>query len=91
MTSTQRKLWSALLLLIPSAKKRTEFMRKHHLFGSIGENCSIQKWKLPLYSNLVFIHDNVRIASNVGFITHDIIHTMLNQKFGGGTRRKSAA
>lgn len=84
MTSRQRKLWSAFLYLIPSAKKRTEFMRRHHLYGAIGENCSIQKRKLPLYSNLVYLHDNVKIASNVGFVTHDIIHLMLNQKFSGG-------
>ena len=84
MTSKKRKLYSAILMLIPSAKKRTEFMRKHHLYGAIGQNCSIQKRKLPLYSNLVFLHDNVKIASNVGFVTHDIIHTMLNQKFPGG-------
>ena len=80
----RRKLYSAVLYLIPSAKKRTEFMRKHHLYGAIGNNCSIQKRKLPLYSNLVFLHNNVKIASNVGFVTHDIIHTMLNQKFPGG-------
>lgn len=59
-------------------------VRKHRLYGSIGKNCSIQKRKLPLHSNLVFLHDNVKIASNVGFVTHDIIHTMLNQKFSGG-------
>ena len=89
MTSRERKLWSAALYLIPSAKKRTEFMRKHHLYGAIGENCCIQKRKLPLYSNLVFLHNNVKIASNVGFVTHDIIHTMLNQVFpeGGYTER----
>lgn len=58
-------------------------MKKHHLYGSIGEHCSIQKWKLPLYSNLIYLHDNVRIASNVGFVTHDIIHTMLNGKYPG--------
>lgn len=84
MTSRQRKFWSAVLYLIPSAKKRTEFMRCHHLYGAIGENCSIQKRKLPLYSNLVFLHNNIKIASNVGFVTHDIIHTMLNSKFPGG-------
>ena len=64
-------------------------MKKHGLYGAIGENCVIQKRKLPLYSNLVFLHDNVKIASNVGFVTHDIIHTMLNQKYseGGFTER----
>ena len=59
-------------------------MRMHHIYGSIGENCSIQKRKIPLYSNLIFLHDNVNIASNVGFVTHDIIHQMLNNRSGGG-------
>ena len=35
-----------------------------------------------MYSNLVFLHNNVTIASNVGFVTHDYIFAMLNQKFG---------
>ena len=56
-------------------------MKKKHLYGSIGEMCIIQKRKLPLYSNLVFLHNDVKIASNVGFVTHDIIHTMLNHKY----------
>lgn len=40
-----------------------------------------------MYSNLVFLHNNVHIASSVGFVTHDIIHKMLNIKYsktGGG-------
>ena len=83
MTRKERKFWSLILYLIPSAKKRTSFMKKKGLWGSIGDNCLIQKRKLPLYSNLIFIHDNVKIASNVGFVTHDIIHKMLNQKYIG--------
>lgn len=81
MKKSKRILHTAVMLLIPSAHKRTEYMRKHNLYGSIGENCAIQKRKIPLYSNLIHIHDNVKIASNVGFVTHDIIHTMLNNKF----------
>ena len=80
MKHWKRILYSVILVFIPGARKRTEFMRKHHLYGSIGENCLIQKRKIPLYSNLIFLHDNVKIASNVGLVTHDIIHTMLNKK-----------
>jgi acetyltransferase-like isoleucine patch superfamily enzyme len=68
-------------MLTNNGSKRIEFLKKHHLYGSIGENCSIQKRKLPLYSNLIFLHNNVHIASSVGFVTHDIIHKMLNIKF----------
>lgn len=71
-----------MLKLLPGgSKKKTEFIRKHHLFGSIGNNCYIQRWKLPLHSELLFLHDNVRLASNVGIVTHDGIHRMLNRKY----------
>lgn len=85
MNRYQRAYYSYILKFLPGGTKaKTEFIRKHHLFGSMGENCFIQKWKLPLYSNLVFLHNNVKVASNVGFVTHDIIHMMLNDRFGGG-------
>lgn len=89
MKQIKRVLYSMILKYLPGgAKAKTDFIRKHHLFGSIGENCFIQKWKLPLYSNLIHIHNNVKIASNVGFVTHDIIHTMLNGRSGGGQIRR---
>lgn len=36
--------------------------------------------KIPLYSRLISLGDNVWIASNVTFVTHDVIHCMLNNK-----------
>lgn len=83
MKKMKRNLLSAIIAVIPGAGRRTRFMKKHHLYGSIGDKCMIQKRKLPLYSNLIYLHDNVKIASNVGFVTHDVIHTMLNAKEPG--------
>ncbi len=83
MNRLQRLFFSGLIAVLPG-RKRTGFIKKHRLYGSIGDNCSIQKRKLPLYSNLVFLHNNVHVASNVGFVTHDIIHKMLNIRFLGG-------
>lgn len=84
MKRYQRLFYSVILKFMPDGYATAEYIKKHHLYGSIGNNCFIQKRKLPLYSNLVFLHDNVNVASNVGFITHDIIHRMLNHKYGGG-------
>lgn len=85
MNRKKRLFYSLVLMLLPGGgSKRADFIRKHHLYGSVGENCMIQKRKLPLYSNLVFLHDNVWVASDVGFVTHDVIHGMLNQRPGGG-------
>ena len=83
MKRLKRDLLSAVIAVIPGAGRRTRFMKKHRLYGAIGDKCVIQKRKLPLYSNLIYLHDNVKIASNVGFVTHDIIHTMLNAKEPG--------
>ena len=38
----------------------------------------INTFRIPLYSNLISIGNNVWIASDVTFITHDVIHYMLN-------------
>lgn len=82
------------LWLIPGAAKRTKYLRKNKIFQSIGENCSIMDRKVPLYSELIKIGNNVHIASKVDFITHDIAHVMLNNipemrekiMMGGGTK-----
>ena len=84
MNKYKRIFYSMILSMYPGGgKKRASFIKKHGLMGSVGENCLIQKRKLPLYSNLVFLHNNVIVASNVGFVTHDFIHAMLNNKDGG--------
>ncbi len=81
MNRIKRLFYSAILMFTNDNSKRISILKKHNLYGSIGENCYIQKRKLPLYSNLVFLHNNVHIASSVGFVTHDIIHKMLNIKY----------
>lgn len=39
----------------------------------------IQSRKIPLYPELIRIGNNVRMASNVLFVTHDVVHNMLNR------------
>ena len=65
-----------------SSVKRVDYLRRNHIFGEIGKNVTIMDRKIPLYANLIRIHDNVRIASNVTFATHDITHYMLNNMPG---------
>lgn len=69
---------SICLLMISDAKKRAQYIKKNHIFASMGEDCSIMKRKIPLYPNLIRIGNNVHIASNVSFITHDITHEVIN-------------
>lgn len=52
------------------------------MFHHVGENCMFMFRKLPLYADLISVGNNVHIASNVSFITHDVTHNMLNYRNG---------
>ena len=65
------------LCLIWGACERAEYLRKQHVFKSIGEHCEYMPRIVPLYPNLIKIGDYVSIASNVSFFTHDGIHKII--------------
>ena len=54
----------------------------------MGENCYYHTKDIPAEPYLLSLHDNVRVAANVRFITHDMIGVMVNkidgfkQKYG---------
>lgn len=76
---TLKRLWQSFrLFTIRGSVARTEYIRKKHVYGAIGNNCTIQKRKVPLYANLIRLGNNVHIASNVSFLTHDVSNYMLN-------------
>lgn len=65
-------------MCIPSAEKRSKLLKKWNYFYEMGENVHFQPRKPPADPKYIKLHDNIAIASNVGFITHDIIHKVLN-------------
>lgn len=78
---TRKRLWQTIRLwMMMSSKSRVEYLRKKKVFGFIGDDVTIMDRKVPLYAKLIRIHNNVRIASNVSFVTHDITHAMLNKR-----------
>jgi len=79
-----RLIHSVRLLTIGSSTKRAKYLREHHVFHCMGEKCTYQRRKLPLYPGLISIGSNVHLAAGVSLITHDISHIMLNRL---GSRR----
>lgn len=82
---------SLRLWMIRTAAKRAEYLKKHDLLGAIGENCRWGPRKLPLYSKLIKLHDNVGVQKTVSFITHDMLNRNLksafpDKDFGAGER-----
>lgn len=74
----QRMLQTLRLFTILDANKRTKYYKDKKIFHSMGDNCLIMDRKVPLYAKLISIGNNVQIASNVHFNTHDVTHLMLN-------------
>ena len=78
-----KRLWHSLRIsLMRDSGKRVEYLRKHNVFGHIGKDSIWRDRLVPLYADRIFLGNNVRCGSKVYFITHDVIHDMLNHREG---------
>ena len=85
---TKERLWHTIRIMVTrGAIGRADYLRKYKLFRHVGENVLFQPRILPLYPELISLHNNVRIASRVNFITHDVVHMMLNDPSFGGMEK----
>lgn len=76
---TKKRLFQIIALnLKGGTRKRAEYLKSHHIFGYIGNHVRYQPRTIPLYPELIKLHDNVFLARNVHFETHDMISTVLN-------------
>lgn len=75
---TKKQLKRLRIALIFESKKRTRYIVKHNIFHHVGDNFFFQPRFIPADPELISFHNNVVVASNVTFITHDIAHNMLN-------------
>ena len=77
-----------LCFFIHNGFHKAAFLKKMNAFGSLGEKCFWHPRILPSEPEKVFIGNNVAIATDVYFCTHDINHIVLNncerlEKSGG--------
>lgn len=76
-----KRLWHSLRLYTTfHSRKRGDYLRKKQLLHHVGENVRIPAMLMPLYPELISIHDNVELASGVKLVTHDAIHGVLSAK-----------
>ena len=75
-----RKLY---FFILPTCGMRTNYLLKHRkMFKTLGDKLLYQPRKLPADPEWISIGNNVKIASGVTFINHDIIDGMLNDRAG---------
>lgn len=76
----KRLYYSIRLLLCRSAGKRAAYLKKHNILGGIGENCRWGPWLLPLYPELIILHDNVHVHQTARIVTHDLLNRFLTMR-----------
>lgn len=62
--------------IMPFSSMRTAYLKKHEVFESCGERLFYQPRKIPMEPKLIKIGNNVTIAADVTFVTHDVIHLL---------------
>lgn len=62
---------------------RGRYLKKKHILAEVGDNVRFQPRLVPLYPELIKLHNNITVAAGVRFVTHDAVHTVLN-KLGKG-------
>lgn len=70
-------------ILARNGVKRAEILKKENIFYHFGEHCYWHPWNIPNETYLLNIHNNVAVAANVTFITHDVMEWIFNYHSGG--------
>ena len=73
----ERLIHSLRLLTTRSIRKRTQYVKENNILGGIGENCVWGPWLVPLYPELIKLHDNVRVHKTAKIVTHDVVNGFL--------------
>ena len=56
---------------------KTNWLKKNKIFGQMGDDVLFQPKTLPNEPELIKLHNNVCIAADVTFYTHDVINNLL--------------
>lgn len=77
--SWKKKLWIILhLYLTKNGRKKAEYLKSLNVFKSFGNNNFWYSRIIPADMEMISIHNNVKIATDVYFCTHDVLHDLFN-------------
>lgn len=80
MTIKRLLLQLRFLLFGGNGYKRAKYAKKKGIYAKIGEGCYLPV-SLPLYPELVRIHDHVIMHRSVKLVTHDMVNYYLMEMF----------
>ena len=68
----------AYLSLSNNGREKAELLKKHGSFRMFGENNYWYSRNIPADMPMVSVHNNVKVATEVYFCTHDVLHDLFN-------------
>ena len=81
MKHLTKQLINLRLLFIRDGMSRGKYLKKKNIFKEFGNNVWYQPYKIPPQPKLIKIGNNVRIATEVLFLEHDVVGGLLNIKY----------
>ena len=76
---TKRLIHSIAMLFLRNGRKRAAYLKKHHILADIGENCYFGPSKVPLYPELIKLHNNVIVHGKSLLVPHDMVNVFLKR------------
>lgn len=74
-----KRAWQSFrYMLYFSSTKRAKYIKRHNIYGKVGENVRLPSGMIPLRAENIYLHNNIEVASGVHFIPHDAIHSVFN-------------
>ena len=68
-------------MMLKNGVEKAKYLKKHNILMGIGEHCLYQPYKIPMDPKLIIFHNNVYVAADVKFVTHDASRNMLAYKY----------
>ena len=75
----QRMLHTIGMNLQRGAMARGRYLKEKGILAEVGERVRFQPRMVPLYPELIKLHNNIMVGAGVRFVTHDAVHTVLNK------------
>ena len=79
----KRLIQTLAMLFLRSGRKRADWLKKHHVLGGIGENCYWGPTLMPVYPELIKLHNNVVVHGKAKLIPHDMVNVFLKKAMPG--------
>ena len=79
----KRLIQTIAMLFLRNGRKRAAWLKRHNVLGGIGENCYWGPVIMPVYPELIKLHNNVIVHGKSLLAPHDMVNVFLKRAVPG--------